>query len=146
MLYTLRRQFWILNARQAVKSFIYNCVVCRLHRGKVLKQQMASLFGERKGSRTCIKSYIALFVCKITSAFAQQLNCNFKQNCIFLIPTSFLFFYLPSYVMTKLVFRHKIVQTGCRFRSPFELIQSVFYFTRVLADWSVFFYPSLAGK
>ncbi|XP_054085783.1 uncharacterized protein LOC128921654 [Zeugodacus cucurbitae] len=92
MLHTLRRRFWILSARQAVKSFIHNCVICRRHRGEVLTQQMASLPGQRvsaarpfisfgvdycgpftlrvgtKRSRTLIKTYLAMFVCMVTKA------------------------------------------------------------------------------
>ncbi|XP_017490530.1 PREDICTED: uncharacterized protein LOC108378737, partial [Rhagoletis zephyria] len=89
-LHTLRRRF--LNARQAVKSFIHHCVVFRRHRGVLLKQQMASLPGQRvkparpfvsagvdycdpftprvgtKRSRTLVKTYLAIFVCIATRA------------------------------------------------------------------------------
>ncbi|XP_017486035.1 PREDICTED: uncharacterized protein LOC108374567 [Rhagoletis zephyria] len=92
MLHTLRRKFWILHARQAVKSFVHKCVVCRRHRGLMFKQQMAPLPGERvkparpfvssgvdycgpftlrigtKRSRTLVKTYLAIFICMVTKA------------------------------------------------------------------------------
>ena len=92
MVQTLRTRFWILHARQAVKTYINRCVVCRRHRGAVLSQQMASLPGQRvtasrpfsvsgvdycgpfilrtgtKRSRTTIKTYLAIFVCMATKA------------------------------------------------------------------------------
>lgn len=91
-LHTLRRRFLILNPRQAAKSFVHHCVVCRSHRGVLLKQQMASLPGQRvkparpfvsarvdycgpftlrvgtKRSRTLVKTYLAIFVCMATRA------------------------------------------------------------------------------
>ncbi|XP_017485565.1 PREDICTED: uncharacterized protein LOC108374106 [Rhagoletis zephyria] len=89
MLHSLRRKFWIPHASQAVKSFVHKCVVCRLHRGLMFKQQMAPLPGQRvkparpfvssgvdycgpftlrigtKRSRTLVKTYLAIFICML---------------------------------------------------------------------------------
>ncbi|XP_054734809.1 uncharacterized protein LOC129242278 [Anastrepha obliqua] len=91
-LQTLRARYWILNGRQAVRSFVQTCVICRRHRGVTLSQQMASLPRHRitaarpfissgvdycgpftvrigtKRSRTTIKTYLAVFVCMATKA------------------------------------------------------------------------------
>ncbi|XP_054738011.1 uncharacterized protein LOC129244415 [Anastrepha obliqua] len=91
-LQALRARYWILNGRQAVRSFVQTCVICRRHRGVTLSQQMASLPRHRitaarpfissgvdycgpftvrigtKRSRTTIKTYLAVFVCMATKA------------------------------------------------------------------------------
>ncbi|XP_036347246.1 uncharacterized protein LOC118756600 [Rhagoletis pomonella] len=47
VLQTLRSRYWILNGRQAVRSYGQKCVICRRHRGVTLSQQMASLPRQR---------------------------------------------------------------------------------------------------
>ncbi|XP_055910762.1 uncharacterized protein LOC129945124 [Eupeodes corollae] len=90
MLQTLRHKYWILQGRQAVRTFVHKCVICRRYRGTLIKQQMASLPSQRvnearpflssgvdycgpfilrvgtKRSRTTTKGYLAIFVCMAT--------------------------------------------------------------------------------
>ncbi|XP_036317561.1 uncharacterized protein LOC118732535, partial [Rhagoletis pomonella] len=47
VLQSLRSRYWILNGRQAVRSYGQKCVICRRHRGVTLSQQMASLPRQR---------------------------------------------------------------------------------------------------
>lgn len=92
MLRTLREQYWVLRARESIKSCIKACIACVRERALVPTQLMGDLPSVRvtparpfthvgvdyagplvvklapgRGSRT-VKSYIALFVCLATRA------------------------------------------------------------------------------
>ncbi|XP_043469877.1 uncharacterized protein LOC122503416 [Leptopilina heterotoma] len=49
MLQNLRSRYWILQARQAAKRCINQCIICRRFRGQTITQQMAPLPGVRVG-------------------------------------------------------------------------------------------------
>lgn len=91
MLQYLRQEFWIVNGRSLVKSYIHRCTVCKRHQGTGAQQQMAALprprvtvcppftntgldyagpFNCRHGnSRTTFtKCYAVVFVCMATKA------------------------------------------------------------------------------
>ena len=92
LLATIRRQFWIIKAKDRIKFIIRRCVVCRRHRAELAQQLMGSLPSSRvipgrafistgvdyagpislkasKGKgRTTMKGYIALFICLTTKA------------------------------------------------------------------------------
>ncbi len=103
MLHTLRYRYWILNARQVVRSSIHKCVICRRHRGVTITQQMASLPRHRvcvsrpflvsgvdycgpfslrigtKRSRSTVKTYLSVFVCMATKAVHIELVDNLSS-------------------------------------------------------------------
>ncbi|XP_015118405.1 uncharacterized protein LOC107042049 [Diachasma alloeum] len=65
MLTTLRRSYWILGGRRPVKNFIFRCVACTRHRGKVAKQLIgATTFEEdyactTDGFLACYKRFVS---------------------------------------------------------------------------------------
>lgn len=87
----LRRQFWILNARNAIRHKVHKCVTCHRYRAQISSQLISQLPPYRvretlpfvhsgvdyagpleirrnkgRGSVT-YKGYIALFVCMVTN-------------------------------------------------------------------------------
>ncbi|KRY62161.1 hypothetical protein T4A_13049, partial [Trichinella pseudospiralis] len=84
----LRKRFWILKGRSAVKRVLRRCVVCRTENARCLNQIMAPLPKNRlvethafdnveidfagplyvKEGRTISKIYICLFTCMATRA------------------------------------------------------------------------------
>ncbi|XP_029055098.2 uncharacterized protein LOC114882376 [Osmia bicornis bicornis] len=100
----VRQQFWILNARNLVKSVVHNCVICTRYRAKPISQQMGELPKARvTPSRpfvhtgvdyagpfhaTCSatrgqkshKVYVALFVCLSTRAIHLELVNDYTSN------------------------------------------------------------------
>lgn len=104
MLQIIRRTYWIIGGRAAVKSHIKKCTTCRLQRGAVAKQRMGDLPACRvnrhrpfsisgvdycgpftlrlgaKRSRTTTKTYVCIFVCLSTKAVHIELATDLSTN------------------------------------------------------------------
>lgn len=92
VLNTIRQKYWMISARQTVKSVLNKCVICIRHRGETIKPKMGDLPTERvtqfrpfmncgidyagpvmikcskKRNASVVKAYLAVFVCLSTKA------------------------------------------------------------------------------
>ncbi|XP_075151007.1 uncharacterized protein LOC142225118 [Haematobia irritans] len=105
MLNIIRRECWILKLKNLIKTVIYNCKVCMIHRRKLQTQIMAQLPIERVtisrpfvntgvdfagpfdvksfAGRCCrtTKGYVCIFICFATKAIHLEMTSDLTTSC-----------------------------------------------------------------